>query len=255
MRTLTRVIVSALTAGVWLVATDAASAQVLGTFRWQLAPFCNVVSLRVEQKDSIYELSGTENRCGQPVAAAATGSAHLNPNGTITLAFTVIRPDGIPIAHNASIAVATLSGTWADEYGNSGLFTFNPPSAVGPQRTISLKGNFNIVYHAAAASQDDTSAFSFSRPLPSAPAVPPANIIPLAGPPTANCPGTFDNPQALPGQLCIYERVRGNAAIATIVNSSVTINTADPTGATAFVRSAAAGQAFWAGKWVVTLPQ
>lgn len=189
------------------------------------------------------------------MAAAANGSAHLNPNGTITLAFTVIRPDGVPIAHNASIAVATLSGTWADEYGNSGLFSFNPPSAVGPQRTISVKGNFGVVYHAAAANQDDTSAFSFNRPLPSAPAVPAANIIPLTGPPTANCPGTFDNPQALPGQLCIYERSRVNASLTTITNSAAFSGTADPTGATAFVRSAAAGQTAWMGKWVVTLPQ
>lgn len=240
-------------AGVAVGATEA-SAQVLGNFRWQLAPFCNVVTLRVERQGALYQLSGTDDRCGDPLAAAANGSAHVNPNGTASIALTVIRPDGIPVASSASISLVTLSGTWSDEYGNSGAFTFNPPGVGGSPRQVTLRGNYGIIFNAAAAGQDDTSAFSFGRTLPAAPLVPAANILQFGAAATLNCPGSFDDPQALPGQLCIYERIRGNASLVAVLDSRSVPNVADRTGATMFVRSTAAGQAFAMGKWAVTIP-
>lgn len=257
MESTIRLGVAALVMGVVVAGAGAteASAQVVGTFRWQLAPFCNVVTLRVERKSaSLFELSGTDDRCGAPEQASANGSAHVNPSGTASISLTVIRPDGIPVASTASISLVTLSGTWSDEYGNSGAFTFNPPGVGGSPRQVTLRGNYGIIFNAAAAFQDDTSAFSFGRPLPVAPLVPAANIIPLAGPPTANCPGSFDNPQAAPGHLCIYERIRGNTQFFGVLDSRSVPNLAERTGATMFVRSNAAGQAFAMGKWAVTIP-
>ena len=42
----------------------AADAQSLGTFRWQLQPYCNVVTLAVTQVGGIYRVEGTDDRCG-----------------------------------------------------------------------------------------------------------------------------------------------------------------------------------------------
>ena len=40
---------------------SASSAQNLGTFRWQLQPFCNVVSLAVEQQGAAFQLTGFDD--------------------------------------------------------------------------------------------------------------------------------------------------------------------------------------------------
>jgi hypothetical protein len=39
----------------------AASAQELGTFRWQLPPHCNVLTMTVEQRGATYRLDGTDD--------------------------------------------------------------------------------------------------------------------------------------------------------------------------------------------------
>jgi hypothetical protein len=239
---------------VLLMGATSASAQVLGSFRWNLAPHCNVLTLRVEQKGAIYELAGTDDQCGAPVAAAANGSAHVNPDGTASLAITVIRPDGIAITSHASINLTTLSGTWSDEYANGGAFTFNPPGVMGSPRRVTLRGNYGIIFNAAAASQDGTSAISFGRTLPAVPLVPAANIILFGAAPTANCPGSLSDPQAAPGHLCIYERGRGNTSVVAAIDSETAFNRADDTGAVMFARSSVAGQVNWRGKWAVTIP-
>jgi hypothetical protein len=243
--------------GVVVVASGAteASAQVVGTFRWQLAPFCNVVTLRVERKGAtLYELSGTDDLCGAAQAASANGSAHVNPNGTASVSLTVIRPDGIPVTSSAAINLVGLSGTWSDEYGNSGAFTFNPAAAPGSPRPLTIRGTYGIVFNADAANEGDTSAFSFGRPLTTAPLAPAANIIQFGAASTLNCPGSYDNPLAAPGHLCIYERIRANVTLVTVLSAVGSFGFSDVTGATMFVRSTAAGQAFVLGAWAVTIP-
>lgn len=232
-----------------------ASAQVLGTFRWQLAPYCNMVTLRVEQKGaSLFELSGTDDLCGAAQAASANGSAHVNLNGTASISLTVIRPDGIPVTSSAAISLTTLSGTWSDEYGNGGALTFNPPAAPGAPRPVTLRGDYGLVFTAAAASDPDTYTFSFGRTLAAAPLVPLANVIPPGGAATLNCPGSIENPQASPGHLCIYEVRRTNVSILQALSSAGNVNLAERTGATLIMRANAAGLSFAFGKWAVTLP-
>jgi hypothetical protein len=87
---------------------DRRPAQVLGTFSWQLAPYCNVLTMTVEQRGATYRLDGTDDLCGAQVHAAASGTAHLNPNSTVSVAVTVTRPDGIPVQHNLSLVLPTL---------------------------------------------------------------------------------------------------------------------------------------------------
>src|SRR5688572_21401989 len=74
-----------------------ATAQPLGAFRWQLLPYCNVITLNVTQQNSIYTLDGTEDRCGAAESASAAGIAFLNPNGTIGFGITTVLPGGAPL--------------------------------------------------------------------------------------------------------------------------------------------------------------
>lgn len=44
-------------------APSPAAAQSIGTFRWQLAPYCNVVTAVVTQMGAVYRLDGSDNQC------------------------------------------------------------------------------------------------------------------------------------------------------------------------------------------------
>ena len=67
------------TAHLWMVvalvmgATLASEAQTVGTFRWQLRTFCNVVTVAITQNGAVYRLEGTVDQCGGgPDAASVT---------------------------------------------------------------------------------------------------------------------------------------------------------------------------------------
>ncbi len=78
-----------------LVAPALAAAQSLGTFRWQIQPYCNILSLSVVQQAGIYVLSGlapgsvtmaelAPGAVGAPqLAPASVGSAAV-ANGSLT---------------------------------------------------------------------------------------------------------------------------------------------------------------------------
>jgi hypothetical protein len=117
---------------------SAASAQPLGTYSWQFAPLCNVVTLKVVQVDAIYTLQGTDDQCGAPTAAAATGLAFVNPNGTLGFGISILTtPGGVPVTVDASITLPGLSGSWRDSGGRSGTFAFAPSAgSQGPARPM-----------------------------------------------------------------------------------------------------------------------
>lgn len=117
-------------------------AQPLGTFQWQLQPFCNIVALSVIQQGGLYTLDGFDDQCGAARRAPATGAAVLNPDGTVGLGLTIVTtPGGTPVHLDVAIAVSTLSGTWTDSLGHSGHFAFTPGAgAGGPPRPPSASG-------------------------------------------------------------------------------------------------------------------
>lgn len=95
-----------------LTATDVRG-QNLGTFTWQLSPFCNVMTLTAIQDGPTVILSGSDDQCG--VASAPTiGSATLNPDGTAALGLTTIRPDGVMQTTRANVSPLDGSGPWVD---------------------------------------------------------------------------------------------------------------------------------------------
>ena len=136
-----RRIVSLLVLGLALPPSTAV-AQSLGTFRWQLQPYCNVVTVHVVQQGNIYTLDGTDDRCGGGnQAGSAVGIAYLPPLGLVGFGLTTVLPGGAPVHTEATITIASLSGTWRDSAGNNGTFQFNPASpAPGSPRPVSSTG-------------------------------------------------------------------------------------------------------------------
>lgn len=132
---------AALIAGVWLLAPDS-HAQTLGTLRWQLQPYCNVLTMTIVQDGSQYHVDGTDDLCGAARRASVVGLAFPNPDGSIGFGLTTVTaPGGTPIHVDATISVASISGTWRDSAGNSGRFVFTPGAATaGSPRPVPAGG-------------------------------------------------------------------------------------------------------------------
>lgn len=115
-----------------LTVAHTASAQPLGGFRWQLQPYCNVLTLNVTQSGAIYTLDGVDDQCGAGQKASVVGTAFLNPDGTVGMGLTtVIAPGGAPVHIDARIGLASLAGPWRDSAGNGGTFAFTPGAGTG----------------------------------------------------------------------------------------------------------------------------
>jgi hypothetical protein len=113
-----------------LLVSSSARAQSIGVFRWQLQPYCNVVTVDVTSVQGDYRLTGFDDQCGGARRAAVTGVATSNRDGSIGIALTSIgAPGGVAVSTTAAISLATLAGTWRDGFGRSGPYV---PAAAGP---------------------------------------------------------------------------------------------------------------------------
>lgn len=102
----------ALALAVWAIAPAPVAAQTIGTFRWQVQPYCNLITVVVTQVGSVYTLEGTDDQCGAAQRASVTGTAFQNPDGTIGLGFNVVAaPGGAPGHIDATITLPAASGT------------------------------------------------------------------------------------------------------------------------------------------------
>ncbi len=145
-----------------LAAPGAAGAQSLGSFRWQLQPFCNAITVTVIQQGGNYTLDGFDDQCGAPQRAPVVGLGTPNPDGSIGFGFTIVTvPGGQIVGVDARISLATISGTWRDSVGHTGTFAFNgtatgsarPPVAVSAIPTaISLLSSGGLVARGAVNS-------------------------------------------------------------------------------------------------------
>jgi hypothetical protein len=234
-----------------------AAAQTVGTFRWQYAPFCNVVTLTVVQTGDGFALTGYDDRCGASVRSAVSGAAHLNPDGTVGIGLTGVRPDGFSTLSSVTLSLISLSGTWSDAYGASGSFLFNPVNPAGPPRTITIRGTYGIDAVAPYPNADSLTPISFGLTLPVAPSAPAANFLAEGAAPTASCPGTAANPEAAPGHLCVYERSSSNVSTRCIVPSGEVYEctgVASRSGAGLYIQATAALRMISMGTWAVTIP-
>lgn len=134
---------AALAAAIALLLVGAtAVAQPLGTFRWQLQPFCNVVTVTVIQQGAVYTVDGYDNQCGAPHRAPLVGLATPNPDGTIGLGLHVVTvPGGRGLQIDARISLATLGGPWSDSAGNTGTFAFGAGTGGIPRPPPTVPGS------------------------------------------------------------------------------------------------------------------
>lgn len=110
----------------------AAQGGALGTFRWQLQPFCNVVTVTITQVGGVYRLEGTDDLCGGTRAGSVVGMAFPNPDGSIGVGFTTVVPGtGAGLHTDAAISLNTLGGAWRDSSGNVGSFVLTPGASTG----------------------------------------------------------------------------------------------------------------------------
>lgn len=102
-----------------------ASAQVFGTFPWQMQPYCNVVTLTLTTTPAGFTLDGTDDQCGATNKASAVGVASFSATGNVTLNFSIVTaPAGKAVHVSAVVSPANGAGTWTDSVGNSGTFAF-----------------------------------------------------------------------------------------------------------------------------------
>jgi hypothetical protein len=112
---------------------------------------------------------------------------------------------------------------------------------------VTLRGAYGIAARSTANSVQ--AAISFTLGLPSDPVT---HYVPIVGPAPAQCPGTVNDPQALPGNLCVYENVANGV-------TGVLIDFPAGTGSARFgaiVQGNTAGSvdAVVKGTWAVTAP-
>jgi hypothetical protein len=127
-----------------LLLPAAAGAQPIGTFSWQLQPFCNRVTVNVTQNGGIYTADGYDDQCGAPQRAPLVGLGTPNPDGTIGFGLHVVTvPGGRGVQIEARITLAGLGGSWTDSAGNSGTFAFNANTG-GSARPAPTSGSATI---------------------------------------------------------------------------------------------------------------
>ncbi|MGE4083736.1 MAG: hypothetical protein AB7H93_12110 [Vicinamibacterales bacterium] len=140
----------------WVGAAHA-DAQVIGTFNWQLQPYCNRIFVTVTQGPSSYQLSGYEDQCGATRRAPLVGTAVLNPDGTVQFGISLTPPASRPVNVSATINLGDLNGTWSDGGGNGGALVFN---AAAPGNPRPAAGTGELIAHAFV--NRSSVAFGFS---------------------------------------------------------------------------------------------
>lgn len=135
---ITRLMPLALALTMALVGTVPALAQPLGTFSWQLQPFCNILTFSVTysyaESGPVYTLDGYDDMCGAATRAAASGVAFPNPDGRIGMGVSIVSgPDGEAFHMDARVNLASLNGTWVGEGGIGGTLSFNTATGGAPR--------------------------------------------------------------------------------------------------------------------------
>ena len=119
-----------------------AQAQPLGTFTWQLQPFCNVVTVNLTQQGAVYTMDGFDDQCGAAQRAPLVGLATPNADGSITAALNLVTaPGGRGVQVAARFTVPTASGTWSDSAGNAGTFAFGASTGGSPRPPPTMPGS------------------------------------------------------------------------------------------------------------------
>ena len=145
-----------------LLLPSVAGAQPLGTFSWQLQPFCNRVTVNVTQQGAVYTMDGYDDQCGAQRRAPIVGLGTPNPDGTIGLGWNIVTtPGGRGVQVDARITLPSASGSWSDSAGNAGTLALGastggnarplPSPAAGIPAAFSLLGDGGFVARGTAS--------------------------------------------------------------------------------------------------------
>lgn len=204
-----------------LIAASASEvrAQPMGAFRWQMHPYCNVLTLDVYQNGAVYTLDGVDDLCGRGPRAAVRGQAFLNPDGSIGFGLTIVTAGARPLYLDATITTSALSGEWRDSQGQTGPLVFRPGEAVaGPPRPAP-----------AIATGPPGPTGETGPPGTAGPGGPPGPTGPsgVAGPPGPAGPGVYGT--CPPGSYARGIAANGSLVCDAIEVPAVSTNADDPT--------------------------
>lgn len=139
---------------------------VIGTFHWQLQPFCNTLSLTIVQEGSQFRVQGTESCDAADVSQPVQGVATADASGTIYFSVRTSFPGGSSSEGTfvwASLSLATLNGSWQDDADRRGQFIrVTGPVAGTNRRGISANTfqHFVSLSNRQAGAGDNVSCFS-----------------------------------------------------------------------------------------------
>lgn len=166
-----RVVVSPILLALVLAAPVAAQPVqpvVIGTFHWQLQPFCSTVSLTVIQEGGQFRVQGTEACAPNDFSRSVYGTALLDGQGWVYLSLSTPRVqnslDGTSVY--AYFELATLAGGWQDDGGRTGPLVPVTGPVPGNNRRAEVSNSF--VHTVSAANRGPGSADNvtcFSHPL------------------------------------------------------------------------------------------
>jgi hypothetical protein len=115
-----------------------------------------------------------------------------------------------------------------------------------------IRGDYYIDNEAAKAGEFASDSLSFVFPLSAAPT---AHVILKGETPPAECPGTAADPQAQPGNLCVYEGDDTNRASVDVRDETTGVDgKTNPYGVGVWEKSTAIGESISGGTWAVTAP-
>jgi hypothetical protein len=108
--------VATLLAGLFTAAM--ATAQPVGTFKWQQMPYCNLVTVSVVQNGGAYTLDGTDDGCGvRPFAVSGIG--YPRASGAIGLGLVIVTAGGAPLHLDVTLPAGSVNGSWSDSTGQT----------------------------------------------------------------------------------------------------------------------------------------
>lgn len=140
---------------------------VIGTFHWQLHPFCSTLSLTVIQEGGRYRLQGTESCAANDVSRPVYGTATVDAEGIVYLSLSTPRlhnsREGTAVS--ASLDLATLAGGWQDDGGRSGQLVPVAGPVPGNNRRAEVGNAFVHVVSAQNRPAATPNVTCFSHPL------------------------------------------------------------------------------------------
>ena len=126
-------VATALAVTATLAAAGLADAQPLGTFRWQLQPYCNVVVGERHPEGAVYTTDGYDDQCGAAQRAPLVGLATPNPDGTIGFGLNVVTVPGGRACRSTRASAWPAGRPVERQRRQSGTFAFGASTGGGPR--------------------------------------------------------------------------------------------------------------------------